>query len=70
MPGEQEQSVNSKALTAIAIIAFSLAGLVGAQVLTKLAEVELSVEELKIDVAVIKTDIQYMKLKQEAKAIP
>ena len=70
MPGEQEQSVNSKALTAIAIIAFSLAGLVGAQVLTKLAEVELSVEELKIDVAVIKTDIQYMKLKQEAKAVP
>ena len=70
MPGDQEQSINSKALTGIAIIAFSLAGLVGAQVLTKLAEVELSVEELKIDVAVIKTDIQYMKLKQEAKAIP
>lgn len=65
---EIDRTISAKVLPLIAAIAFGLAGIVGTQVLTKLTELETSVELLKIDVAVIKTDIQYMKLLEQAKS--
>ncbi len=67
---EFKRNTATALVPALAALAFAFAGLIGSQVLAKLATVESKVEELQIDVAVIKTDIQYIKQQQSAQANP